>query len=710
MQVETERLGLADPFRLVSDAFERLRPPRRISVSQAAEKHRFLKNPQAYTGKWQNSRAPYLVKPMDRIRSRRWRKVGLFGPPQFGKTEVLLNAVVHAGMEDPIDILLLLPTKGMAQDFSRLRIQEKLLDQNPGVKRQVSDQVGADLVMRKVFRNGATLTVSHPSGIEVSSRPTPLVFLDEFDSMVEDIDGEGRPDEVVANRMITMGANGCVVVTSSFKRTDYSGSIAVFDEGLRELWWWPCLQCGRYWPPGYRWDENSQDYVWTFEHICWPSGASKERAFEDCWLVCPHCDGVVEEDDKFEMNLRGDWVAFGQTINPDGTVVGDAPETMSATSKFCSLASNEVQWGSLAYDLIEAQADQARTNSDAKMKAVCNRFGFPFKPSNGDLQQLDAKALRKRAEASIYRLKFVPAGAVVLLASVDVQKNRFQVLIRAFGPHGESWVVDCYDLFTSPDPDRALDPATYLEDWQTLVPNVLERVYPLEADPTKGLPILSMAVDTGGRAGVTGKAYDFWRGLIRAGVPDKRLLLIKGDKNIDGPAVNMREIDTDARGKKLKYGVRLGILNVRYLKDEVFAGLTRSTPGEGYIHLSPDLPETIFEQVCAEQRKDGIWYHPSAKPNEAWDLLAYTQAAWVRLGGDRIDWRKPPSWIRQVMAMPETDADDVPIPVPSAPSKPDALPVLPPTPAASITIIAPTKAIVRPPIRMPKPSVASIYD
>lgn len=62
-----------------------LRPPERLSVSQASEKYIYLNQPGAYVGRWKNSTVPYMVEPMDTFTSRRFSGMVFVGGAQVGK-------------------------------------------------------------------------------------------------------------------------------------------------------------------------------------------------------------------------------------------------------------------------------------------------------------------------------------------------------------------------------------------------------------------------------------------------------------------------------------------------------------------------------------------------------------------------------------------------------------------------------------------------
>ena len=50
---------------IIVAAAEQVRPPERLTVSEAAHKYRRLHNIGSYSGPWLNEMTPYLVEPMD---------------------------------------------------------------------------------------------------------------------------------------------------------------------------------------------------------------------------------------------------------------------------------------------------------------------------------------------------------------------------------------------------------------------------------------------------------------------------------------------------------------------------------------------------------------------------------------------------------------------------------------------------------------------
>ena len=191
-------------------------------------------------------------------------------------------------------------------------------------------------------------------------------------------------------------------------------------------------------------------------------------------------------------------------------------------------------WAQLVYKLLTAEQDYETTGSEETLKTVINTdWGLPYLP-RAATEQRRADVLMQRAED--YGKRLVPPKVRFLLASVDVQggkKRRFVVQIIGYGENGERWLVDRYNIRQSLRCDEngealPVHPGSYPEDWQLLIMDVLEKTYPLQSNPFRRMPVLAMAVDSGGEDGVTDNAYKFWRKCRRDGL-GKRVYLIKGD-------------------------------------------------------------------------------------------------------------------------------------------------------------------------------------
>jgi phage terminase large subunit GpA-like protein len=378
------------------------------------------------------------------------------------------------------------------------------------------------------------------------------------------------------------------------------------------------------------------------------------KASEAAHIDCPHCSGMITADRKRELNGKGVWLREGQTIDREGNITGEARRSRIASFWMEGPAAAYQTWAQLVYKLLTAEQDYGATGSEETLKTVINTdWGLPYLPRAAS-EQRRADVLMQRAED--YGKRLVPPKVRFLLASVDVQggkKRRFVVQIIGYGENGERWLVDRYNIRQSLRCDengeaQQVHPGSYPEDWQLLITDVLEKTYTLQSDPSRRMPILAMAVDSGGEDGVTDNAYKFWRQCRRDGL-GKRVYLIKGDSTRRQKIITKTHPDNtgrsdrraDARGEVPVY-----LLQTDLLKDQLSNNLERETPGAGYIHFPDWLGEWFYEELTYEERgTDGKWRKPGKGNNEAFDLFCYAHAVAVLRGYEKIrDWEQPPAW------------------------------------------------------------------
>lgn len=632
MQIE-QIGGFFPPAEIVRRAAAGLRR-RRVSVSEAAARYRRLNNPGSYVGPWKNEMAPYLAEPMDACRSRSVEMVVVVGPSQFGKTEIPLSLVAHAAKVQPSDMLILQPTRELALDFADRRIEEKLLRPSPSIAAELGPARGDDLASRKTFRNGSIISVGYPTSGQISSRPIPIVVVDERDSMRDEIGDEGDPVTLARQRTKTFGSNACVYVSSSPKRIDYSGIIPLFDQGDRRLWFVPCPECEEYFAPGFGLDRRPLNVPpkdgGGFGGLHWPKGASAQQAADEARLVCPHCGSLIEERHKSAMNARGAWIAEGQEIAPDGTIEGVPVRGKIRSYWFAGVASNFSSWSQMAAAYVAAaEAFEARQD-DKSLRAVVNTdYGFPYVSPIEDQRELTAEALEERAVGGL-RFKTVPEWAEYLLAAVDVQGAYFDVAVWAYRRDNASALVDRFAIRQLDEGGNRVDvrPAENPEQWDVLLDEVLARRYPLAADPSKALRVAAMAIDTGGLDGVTVNAYEFFLRAVRGSksrraVAKKRIALVKGASTKTGRLVSVSQIDHVRRSRKVGV-VDLHILNVHELKTIVSRRLKRESFGPSATVFPEDTPASVFAELLGERFIGGEWKRQGA--NETFDLAVYGAA------------------------------------------------------------------------------------
>jgi phage terminase large subunit GpA-like protein len=184
-----------------------------------------------------------------------------------------------------------------------------------------------------------------------------------------------------------------------------------------------------------------------------------------------------------------------------------------------------------------------------------------------------------------------------------------------------------------------------VEDWRRLIEKAITRRYPLADGSGRTMPVRLTACDSGGKEGVTARAYEFFRELRAKGLHGK-FRLVKGTDRIDAPRVVESFPDTRNRSDRNAGSagdVPVLLLNSTLLKDDVMGKVWRTEDGPGRFHFPNWLPTSFYDELTAETRGDRRW-EDHGRPNESLDLSCYAEAAALFMKADRIDWSAPPSW------------------------------------------------------------------
>jgi phage terminase large subunit GpA-like protein len=217
----------------------------------------------------------------------------------------------------------------------------------------------------------------------------------------------------------------------------------------------------------------------------------------------------------------------------------------------------------------------------------------------------------------------VPEGGLVLTAGADVQANRIEVEIVAWGTNRISWSVD-YRVLEG----NTSQPAV----WKQLG-NLLDEEFPSAYGGT--MRIEKLAVDSGFN---TLRVYQWAHSML-----SQRVMVVKGGSHnyisafVGAPSL----VEIGPGGRMIRGGVRLWPVNTSIGKEELYRCLRLAAPdlaaGErwpaGYCHF-PEYSKEYFEQLCAEHlitrtvagRATSHWEKLRDR-NEALDVRVYARAA-----------------------------------------------------------------------------------
>ena len=580
-----------------------IRPDPNLTVSEWADRHRWLSSrASAEPGRYRTARTPYMREIMDALSpASPAQRVVFMKAAQVGATEAgncFIGFVIHHA---PGPMLAVQPTVELAKRNSRQRV-DPLIEESPELREKVKPARSRDAgntMLSKEFAGGILILTGANSAVGLRSTPARYIFLDEVDAYPASADEEGDPVSLAEARSLTFAHRRKVFLVSTPTIKGLSRIEREFEASDQRRYHVPCPHCG-------------EEQWLKFERLRWEKGQPETAEYH-----CEGCERPIAEHHKSVMLERGAWRATAEATDP--LTVG----------YHLSALYSPLGW--LSWTRI-ARAWEAALGNDEAMRAFRNTILGETWFETGEA--LDWQRLQGQKEE--WTPGTVPAGGVFLTAGADVQKDRIEVDVWAWGRGLESWLVDHVVIEGGP-----ADPAC----WQKLS-DLLGRTW--QHASGQHLTIARLAIDTGYE---TSAVYGWARQVGFAQVaPIKGLEGFNRASPVTGPTY----VDATVGGKRLRRGARLWSVATSTFKAEAYRFLRqdRPTPEEitagasfpaGTVHLptwadSEWLKQLTAEQLVTVKTKRGftkLEWQKLRERNEALDCRVYARAAAWIAGIDR---------------------------------------------------------------------------
>ncbi len=324
-------------------------------------------------GRFSYDLTPYMREIIDILHpSDPTRNVVVMKSAQSGATAgVIIPGICYIMSQNPAPILLTSADATIAKKTLEERLDPILhaskLDYliRPQVVKKGNSSTG-NTKDTKQFAGGSltALGINNPDKFRFYSICT--AFADDFDSAPSDVGNEGNPKVLIEGRQTTYEDIAKTFYVSTPTETGSSNIYREYSNGTQEKWHWKCTHCNEQMVTDFQIKLDDG----TFAGIVWELDKDKKLIKESVKFKCPHCLGLIDERDKYELNLKGKWIS---------TV--DKPEielTRSFYLNTCIIPSTFVSWSKLVYGWLEANP-HGRPPIVDKLKAFMNvKLGLPF--------------------------------------------------------------------------------------------------------------------------------------------------------------------------------------------------------------------------------------------------------------------------------------------------------------------------------------------
>lgn len=532
--------------------------PPDLNVWQWADEHRVLSSKGAASpGQWRTEIVPYAREPMEALSPHSpIQRVILMWASQTSKTENANNWLGYIIHHAPGPVLFVMPTLNDLKKNVLQRINP-MIEETPVLRARVARAASRDAANNmfvKEFPGGMLLLSGANSASALASMPIRYLYGDEIDRWPFDVDGEGSPIDLAEQRTQTFRARKKILLTSTPTIKGMSAIEREYNASDRRKYFVPCPHCGLL--QHLRWrDEDGTP------RLIWDKDAAGRHLPKTAKYLCEGCGVLIEERFKSQMLAHGQWQA---TAPGDGVTVG---------YHLNGLYSPFMTWAEMAAAFLKAKdyPEKLKTWTNTKLAETFEDAG----------EGLNASVLAARLEQ--YDKSEIPERAAVLIGSADVQGDRVEAKIIAYGAGEESWLID-YEIFWG---DPATDPTVWmrLDEWR-------RRIFRHPCG--REMRITIFGVDSGDGTKI-GAVYDYVQPR-----QNERVVAVKGREYISRPGLAMESTAKNSH-------VRLFLLATMAAKDRILSRLRipkdpEGKPQPGYMHLPAWIPEQYLDQMTAERK------------------------------------------------------------------------------------------------------------
>lgn len=578
-------------------AASNLVPPPDMLPSVWAEGNIIIPVGNAIPGPISFNNAPMQRGILDAAKEDGVRRIDLMLGAQLGKTTVLQCLTGYFIEHEPRSQIMAQPSEGDMMLYQEAKLKP-MLEANPKISSKMAKPRGRQGVnnSRMISYIGGFLMFSWAGSPKTArGRSAPITLADECDGY--DVTPEGDFLELLAQRSATYGDDRLDVRSSTPVDLATSRIYKGFMAGDRRRYFVCCPHCG-----------FKQYLKWA--NVKWDGRQSADIADSEADIDGDHEPGTAmyqcDAPDCGTLWSDGERIAALRKAPGEGAGwIAERPFKGHASFHAPEMASTFRR----LRDIVQSYLDKL---SMGDLQSFVNvALGWPYE--SGD--KIDPDSLMARCVTYAAQ---VPNGALWLSCGVDMQQDRLEYEVVAWGVGEESWSIQTGVIWGDPLGDDV---------WEDLE-DILDAAY--EHENGQLMKISASMVDTGGTNGMTAAAYTWLQGKT-----GRRIFGGKGIAGWGRPiAVKPTRKQTGKKASKFTDLVQIGVDEAKLV---IAKRLAQKTPGPGYCHFpdDDDYNEDYFKQITAERlvvryvKGQAVreWHKGDRDRNEKLDCRVYAYAA-----------------------------------------------------------------------------------
>jgi phage terminase large subunit GpA-like protein len=600
--------------------------------SEFAEQVRYLpKELTPLPGKYSYERFPYFKKIVDLFHpSSPAQEIVLMKGNQLGSNvSVLETILLYNIMVDPKPQMFITADAGLMKTGVNTRIETMLntagarpliFSQSPKAKgsRNTGDTANA-----KEYPGGYLHFYGSKNPDKFRQNSYQAALVDEIDAYKSTLKNEGDIINLVRNRTDAYARKRKIYWASTPLVKQNSKIEQLFLLGDQEYFYVPCKHCGEYQPLVWHGkNDNGETYgiVWENDENYKPIIADPEKQIESTVVYkCKYCGGLMRDYDKEVIIPKGKWVATAESqvrglysfhltplYNPIGMYSWD--DMVKEWADCWDIKNNRIK-----------DKEKYRTFRNTKQGLTFEESGIRVNYERVELHR--RFGFVRGTVPNDLAVKDSGSPILIIVCSVDVQKNNLFVDVKGYSMGGVTWTLDFFEI--------AGDTATFNGPWDLLDDYIGNKIF-IGTDK-KTYHIEMTLVDSGWN---TEWVYAY---ALRHG---KGVYVCKGKDRLEGSATFKLFNQSTLKGIGLGQAYHINTVKMKDRIANAFMNLPwneRDFQPSWYPNFADDFRDDYFKQFEAEDRVDEydqygrwmrtIWRPKHNAPNHAFDTYGYNLAA-----------------------------------------------------------------------------------
>jgi phage terminase large subunit GpA-like protein len=616
-----------------------LKPPKNLTTINWSKKYLKLPAENSDTpGDYDLYYVPYLHGIFNALDDPLIPEIVCMKAAQVAWTTALIAHILKRVDISPSAMIGMFASEGAARDFS----DEKLVPILRATSRMrgkidtTTSRKSGNRALHKNFPGGFLKLISSNAVRSVKSTPAKFVFVEEPDDANENVKDQGDSVLLLWERTKRQ-RHPKRILGGTPKVKGFSRVERYTLRSDRRVLPIVCHDC-------------SESHVLSFDNVVWDS-AEREwhveygKALPDTAVyACPHC-GSAWDDFQRKENIRNTVSAAVERGDPNAGWVATAEYSgvagfMELSELYACLPGAGL--ADLVKSYLEAEYRAEQGDENAKVVFVNSKLGRPYE---FDDERDDAESLLARAQAdteSQHEELICPHDGLLLTCGIDVQHDRVELTIRAWGKDEESWLIVYCALYASVGCSDKNDPVW--SELDTVIFNAIKHV--------RGFSVYVSAVSIDSSDGTTSDAVYHWVRTRQQKYPNRLIMAIKGASSGDPEIFSTPKLKgVDHRNPKKstkadRHGVKVFIVGTNKAKDWLAAHMKLNGSGSGRFHYYAGIRLDYFDHMTAEAKVPGklgkkVWKCRAGRRCEAWDCEVYSLHA---ARAKRVHLLKPEDW------------------------------------------------------------------